>query len=142
MVNRCLCLLTHWLIRLLGSAHIGSHLEAFPAHGRAGVATNDILMKHLGLVIYRQVIRYLLHTDGQGVTVKGWERHGPIPWLLQHDIEHWGTIDPSGMRSRYTIPMLGATWTANYSVSKDWRRIESEMRCPWGEASEKLEKVE
>src|SRR5262245_44241106 len=63
-VNRCLCLMTHLLVRLLGPARIFSRIEIFPERGEAGVATNDIYMKKVGLVIYRQVIEYRLHKDG------------------------------------------------------------------------------
>jgi hypothetical protein len=134
-VNKCLCLLTHFLLKLFGPAKIGSRIEPFPERS---AATNDIFMKKLGLVIYRQVIEYRLDPDGEHVTVVGWERHGPIPFLLKHTIEHWGAIHEGGMKSTYRIPMLGDTFVACYAVAANRNFIESHMQCPWAEAQERL----
>jgi len=141
LLNACLCVMTHWIVQLFGPAQIGSRIEARPGEGEAGVATNDIFMKKFGLTIYRQVIRYCLHADGTRVTVRGWERHGPIPRFFQHDIEHWGTIHPGGMRSTYEIPMLGDRFTAEYTIDGGRNHIESRMRGSFAEAQEILDRV-
>ena len=140
LLNACLCVVTHWLLLIFGPARIGSRIEAFPEQGEAGVATNDIFMKKFGIIIYRQVIRYCLHADGTRVTVRGWERYGPIPRFLQHDIEHWGRIHPGGMRSTYDIPMLGDRFTAEYTIESGRSHIESHMRGSFAEAREILDR--
>lgn len=139
--NRLITALTHAMARFFGEFQIASQIEAYPEGAENGVATNEIFVRLGGLVVYRQSIEYRLGADGTSVTVVGWERHGPVPWLFTHQIQHWGRIAADGLRAEYNIPMLGDTWVGEYSISADLQRVRSEIRCPWGESGESLERV-
>jgi hypothetical protein len=51
-------------------------------------------------------------------------------------------IHANGMSSTYYIPLLGADWTASYTVHEDRRHIDGRLVCPWAEAREIIHKVD
>ncbi len=138
---RFIALATHLVGKWLGPSTITAHMEALPERGELGVVRNEIRMHKFWLCIYRQSIEYLLGPDGSSATIIGWERHGPIPGLLTHRIEHWGRIAPDGHHAQYDIPMLGDRWTGNYTISTDGKKLQSRLICAWAEAQEVMDKV-
>jgi hypothetical protein len=46
------------------------------------------------------------------------------------------------MRAVYTLPLLGARWTAVYQVRPDLRHIDSTLTSAWAEAHERIDKIE
>lgn len=133
--NRFLTVLMHGIGLLFGKTSIRSE---FRPYAQRAIATNEIYIYLFGLVIYRQSIEYRLGADGRSVTVVGWERHGPFPWLWKQQIEHWGVVGQDGINAEYTIPMLGDIWTARYQVLADGRQVRSVMTCSWAESGEEL----
>ncbi len=124
------------VIKLFGVGRISSRIEGFPERGEAGVATNIVRITKFGMTLYLLKEQYILHPNGRDVWVRSNERFGPIPFLFNNQKEHPAEILDSGMRSVYYIPLLGAEWTARYTVRDDRNHIESHMTCTWGEAQE------
>jgi hypothetical protein len=84
---------------------------------------------------------YALDENGTDVAVHAHERFGPIPFLFKVEKRHPAVIHADGMSSTYYIPLLGADWTANYTVHDDRKRIDGLLSCQWAEAREIIHKV-
>ena len=96
----------------------------------------------LGLTLYLLSEQYVLNRDGRQVQVIAKERFGPISFLFKNRKTHTAEILDSGMRAVYYLPLLGAQWIAEYKVRADRMRIDSTMRCSWGEAHETIDRTE
>jgi hypothetical protein len=131
--------LTH---RLTGRSRIDSVVWARPEQGDEGVAGNTVRISRFGVTLYLLKETYTLSTNGADVAVHAHERFGPIPFLFKVEKRHPAIIHQDGMSSTYYIPLLGADWTANYTVHDDRQRIDGLLTCPWGEAIEAIARRE
>jgi hypothetical protein len=141
VVNRLLVLAMVVTIRLFGVARITSLLEGFPEEAPAGVVTNEVRLTTFGLTLYLLRERYCLHPDGRGVTVVSRERFGPVPFLFRSRKAHPAEVHDGGARATYYMPLLGTDWVGRYEVRADRNHIESVLTCPWGEATEVIDRV-
>ncbi|MCH8883399.1 MAG: hypothetical protein IIA41_07870, partial [SAR324 cluster bacterium] len=139
--NRFLALSMAAVSALFGKARILSHVEGSLTDGKAGVAWNSVRIVKFGITLYLLRERYVLNSDGRNVRVVSDERFGPIPFLFRTAKEHPAEILDGGMRAIYHIPLLGTKWIAEYTVHPDRDHIDAVMRCPWGEASEVIDRV-
>jgi hypothetical protein len=127
--------------RLTGDARIDSTVWARPDDGVAGLAGNTVRISRFGITLYLLKETYTLDPDGHDVAVHAHERFGPIPFLLRNEKRHPAVIHADGMSSTYYIPLLGADWTANYTVHADRAHIDGLLTCAWGEATETIHKL-
>jgi len=128
-----------WLIaifKLVGWAGIVSRLER--ADGPGIRVHNRLRIHRLGLTLYRLEEVYTLDEDGTDVVVDARERFGPIPHLFTDRKRHTARITEGGMRAVYTLPLLGAEWTAVYRVQRDRRHVASTLTCAWARAYERI----
>lgn len=139
--NRLLAIAMQWTIQLLGKGSITSLILGFPDQGKAGVATNLVVIRKLGITLYRLEERYILDTNGRDVWVESKERFGPIPFLFNDRKQHPAEILDGGMASVYYIPLLGAQWVGRYTVRADRNHIESVLTCPWAVAHEVIDRA-
>jgi len=130
--------LTH---RLTGDSRIDSTVWARPDEGAAGVAGNTVRISRFGVTLYLLKETYTLDPNGHDVAVHCHERFGPIPFLLRHEKRHPAVIHEHGMSSTYYIPLLGADWTASYTVHPDRTHIDGLLTCAWAEATETIHKL-
>jgi hypothetical protein len=139
--NRLLVVGMALVSRLFGRARIDSDVWSQPELGVAGIAGNTVRISRFGVTLYLLRETYTLDPDGSGVRVHAHERFGPIPFLLRVEKRHPATIHRDGMGSTYLIPLLGADWTADYTIADDRRHIDGRLSCAWGEALEVIDKV-
>jgi len=123
--------------KVLGSLTILSTLRAFPAWGQAGVATNVVRIRKLGLTLYLLQEQYELHPNGSDLLVHSKERIGPIPFLFRSTKRHPARIDAQGWHATYLdMPLLGTLWTGHYQVLEDEDHIDAKLTCRWASTSE------
>jgi hypothetical protein len=127
--------------RLTGDSRIDSDVWARPEEGAAGVAGNTVRISRFRITLYLLKETYALDENGTDVAVHAHERFGPIPFLFKVEKRHPAVIHADGMSSTYYIPLLGADWTANYTVHDDRKRIDGLLSCQWAEAREIIHKV-
>lgn len=140
-VNRILVISMVLLTTLFGNARITSVLAGFPDEQPAGVATNEVRITKWGITVYLLRERYVMHPDGRGVTVDSKERFGPIPFVFASRKAHPAEVLDGGTRAIYYLPLLGTNWIGDYRVAADGKRIDANLSCRWGEASEIIEHV-
>ena len=128
--------------RILRDSRIDSEIWAEPERGAAGVAGNTVRISHFGITLYLLRETYTLDPNGADVVVHAHERFGPIPFLLKNEKEHPAVIHAEGMSSTYYIPLLGADWTATYTIAPDRRHIDGRLLCAWAEATELIDKLD
>ena len=127
--------------RLFRQTRIDSTIWTDPDAGVAGIAGNTVRSSKLANTLYLLEETYTLAENGSDVAVDAHERFGPIPFLLRNHKEHGAVIHANGMSSTYYIPLLGADWTADYTVHPDRAHIDGLLRCPWAEAREIIHKL-
>jgi hypothetical protein len=127
--------------RLVGTAKISSEIVGHLDQGEAGVAYNQFRLHRFGLTLYRLDESYTLDPSGRDVQVDARERFGPVPFLFRNRKRHPAVIHPGGLASTYYIPLLGADWTATYSIRPDRRHIDGQLTCRWAEAKETMDKA-
>jgi hypothetical protein len=125
---------------LVKHARIDSTVWCQPELGTAGIAGNTVRISRRGITLYLLKESYTLDPDGSDVQVHAFERFGPIPFLLRNEKRHPAQIHAHGMSSTYWIPLLGADWTADYTVAPTRRHIDGHLKSPWGEALEVIDK--
>ena len=138
--NRVLVLGMHFIMKLFGKSRIYSRLEGSAAAGDAGIVTNFVRITRFGLALYTLHEQYVLHPDGRQVQVDSEERFGPMPFLFNETKHHPAEILKGGMESVYYMPLLGAQWTARYTVRTDREHIDSVMKCEWAQAEEVIDR--
>lgn len=141
IVNRFLVVSMALVMRLVGEARITSLLKGYPEEAPAGVVTNEVRIKIWKITLYLLKERYVMHPDGRGVTVDSTERFGPIPFVFTVQKAHPAEVIDAGKRAIYYMPLLGDDWVGRYQVKKNGDRIESTLRCEWGEGTEVIDRV-
>ena len=136
LVHKLLALAMVVSQRLLGESRLYSQIKPKPDEGPFGIAENTVKLSRLGVTLYLLRETYVLDPDGRRVTVKAWERFGPIPYILVRTFTYPAEIHADGMASTYHMPLLGTQWTATYQVSDDRERLSGVLRCEWAEAKE------
>jgi hypothetical protein len=139
--NRMLVVGMALFSRLAGTANISSEIVGHLDQGKAGVAYNRFRLHRFGLILYRLDESYTLDPNGRDVQVDARERFGPLPFLFRNSKRHPAVIHHGGLSSTYYMPLLGADWTANYSVRQDQRHISGRLSCLWAEAEETMDKA-
>jgi hypothetical protein len=129
--------LTH---RLTGNSRIESNVWAHPDDGDAGIAGNTVRISRFGITLYQLKETYTLDKNGSDVAVHAHERFGPIPFVFNNEKRHPAVIHADGISSTYYIPLLGADWTANYTVRADHTHIDGLLTCPWAQATETIDR--
>lgn len=122
-------------------APITSRLEAASCAPDPVVVANLVRISKFGITLYLLRERYHLASNGKDVRVEAHERFGPVPFLLNHRKVHPAEILDSGTRAIYYIPLLGAPWTATYTVSAGGRHIDSTLTCAWAVGHERIDKL-
>jgi hypothetical protein len=117
-------------------------IVASPDEGEAGVARNHVRIHRFRLTLYQLDESDTLNANGSDVAVHARERFGPIPLMLRNEKRHPAVIHDGGFSSTYYMPLLGTSWTANYSVAPDRRLIKGRLACAWAEAVESMAKIE
>ncbi|CAM5651918.1 hypothetical protein SNARM312S_00015 [Streptomyces narbonensis] len=82
LTNKLLVTAMHVVERLTGAPKQESTIVAKPNEGEFGQDDNVVRISKFGVTLYLLEERYVLHSDGIGVTVLGDERLGPVPRLL------------------------------------------------------------
>lgn len=141
LVNRFLVVSMVLVMSLVGEARLTSLLKGYPMKEPAGVVTNEVRIKIWRITLYLLTERYVLHPDGRGVTVDSTERFGPIPFLFTENKAHPAEVIDEGKRAIYYMPLLGDDWVGRYQVKENGDRIESTLRCAWGEGTEVIDRV-
>ncbi|MFD2011475.1 hypothetical protein [Streptomyces narbonensis] len=136
LTNKLLVTAMHVVERLTGAPKQESTIVAKPNEGEFGQADNVVRISKFGVTLYLLEERYVLHSDGIGVTVLGDERLGPVPRLLTRSFTYSAEIRDEGMAATYLMPLLGAMWTADYRVAPDRQSLFAELVCDWGRATE------
>jgi len=127
--------------RLVGDSRIDSEVWARPNDGVAGLAGNTVRISRFGLTLYLLKETYTLNLNGHDVAVHAHERFGPIPYLFKVEKRHPAVIHAEGMSSTYYIPLLGAEWTANYTVRADRAHIDGQLESAFARATEIIRKL-
>jgi hypothetical protein len=141
LVNRFLALCFIVCMRLVGWGAITSALHQVH-DGAPGVRVrNHVRIHRFGVTLYVLDETYTLSSDGTGVTVDASERFGPVPFLFRNRKHHTAQVLDGGMRAVYSLPLLGATWIADYHVRDGLRHIDSTLTSAWAEAHERIDKV-
>ena len=139
--HRLLTLAMALTTRLFKRANFHSRITASPDQGEAGIASNSIRLYRFGITLFISNEDYVLDRDGSGVTVKGQERFGPIPFLFREYVEYPATIHEGGMSSTYHLPMLDSQWIARYQVRPDRNGVNGVLECAWGRAEEIMNRI-
>jgi hypothetical protein len=111
-----------------------------PDAGRFGVARNRLLIVRFWIPLYLAEEEYVLDPDGTGVEVIASERFGPIPFLFRDEKRFTAVIHEGGHDSTYSMPLLGAAWTARYHIRDDGGHIDGRIEGEWAEAQESMDK--
>ncbi|MCX5388763.1 hypothetical protein [Streptomyces sp. NBC_00094] len=141
LTNKLLVTAMHIIERLTGAPRQDSTIVANPNEGEFGRADNVVRISKFGVTLYLLEEQYVLHSDGIGVTVNGDERLGPVPGLLTRTFTYSAEIRDEGMAATYSMPLLGAHWTADYQVTPDRQSIFAELVCDWGTATEETHRI-
>jgi hypothetical protein len=140
LANRFLTLCFVASMRLAGWGAITSELERVDVGSPEIRVRNHVRIHRFGITLYMLAETYTLDADGAGVVVDASERFGPAPFLFRNRKHHTARVLEAGMRAVYSLPLLGATWTADYHVQPDLRHIESTLTSAWAQAHERIEK--
>src|SRR5258708_2647719 len=141
VVNRFLALCFVVSMRIAGWGAITSALVRIH-DGIPGIRVrNHVRIHRFGITLYVLNETYTLDADGRGVVVDASDRFGPLPFLFRNQKHHTAEVVDEGMRAVYTLPLLGAQWTAVYQVRPDRRHIDSMLTSRWAVAHERIDKV-
>jgi hypothetical protein len=138
--NRFLVLCLAVFTRAFGRSAIDSVMSIEPEAGRFGVARNRLRIDRLGIALYLAQEEYVLDPDGTSVEVTASERFGPIPFLFREKKRFTAVIHEGGHDSTYSMPLLGAAWTARYHIADDGGHIDGRIEGSWAEARESMDK--
>lgn len=138
--NRLLVLCLALFTRAFGQSAIDSDMSAEPEAGRYGVARNRLRIDRFGITLYLAEEEYLLDPDGVSVEVAASERFGPVPFLFKEKKRFTAVIHAGGHDSTYSMPLLGAAWTARYHIADDGGHIDGHLKGWWAEARESMDK--
>ncbi|MFE6833859.1 hypothetical protein ACFVFI_03305 [Streptomyces sp. NPDC057705] len=141
LTNTLLVTAMHVVELLTGAPRQESTIVAKPNEGEFGVADNVVRISKFGVTLYLLEERYVLDSNGTGVVVKGNERLGPVPGLLTRTFTYSAEIRDEGMAATYSMPLLGALWTADYQVAADRQSLFAKLVCDWGAATEETRRV-
>jgi hypothetical protein len=141
LVNRTLSLWLIGTLKIIGWGAITSRLRRVEDSSPTIRVRNHVRIHRFGLTLYVLMETYTLNADGSDVTVDALERFGPVPFLFRDRKRHTAAVFDGGMRAVYTLPLLGAQWTAVYRVGADGRQIDSTLRSAWAEGHERISKV-
>lgn len=136
--NRVLALVLHAAQKLGGASTIVSRIRGERQEGPAGTMHSRVWVRKAGLTLYTMQGRYVLDPDGRDVRVHLKERFGPIPFLFRNEKDATAEISDGGMRSTYHMPLLGAAWVGNYTVSSDRDHLQAVYESGWGRAVETI----
>ncbi|MEU9086575.1 hypothetical protein [Streptomyces sp. NPDC048357] len=141
LMNKLLVTAMHVVELLTGAPRQESTIVAKPNEGEFGVADNVVRISKFGMTLYLLEEQYVLDGNGTGVVVNGNERLGPVPGLLTRTFTYSAEIRDEGMAATYSMPLLGALWTADYQVAADRQSLFAELLCDWGRATEETLRV-
>ncbi len=140
-VDRFLCLWFVLVLTVVRWGAITSILRQVDDPGPETRVRNHVRIHRFGLSLYVLDETYTLDADGSGVAVDAHERFGPVPFLFRRDKQHTAVVLDRGMRAVYSLPLLGAWWTAVYQVLPDLEHIDSTLTTTWAEAHERISKL-
>jgi hypothetical protein len=127
--------------RLAGTARISSEIVGHLDQRKAGVAYNRFRLHRFGLTLYRLDESYTLVRTGETSKLLRANVLARCRLGFRNSKRHPAVIHPGGLGSTYYMPLLGADWTANYSIRQDRRHIDGRLTCLWAEAEETMDKA-
>lgn len=117
--------------RLFGPLTIETEVD-YATRGAQGEVIHKTRITKWGATFLRSDETFSLHKNGRDLAVRGEQRLWPTPWRVQEFVGGHASIDESGTRATYVLPLLGTQMRQTTQVEQDGVRITQETEWSRG----------